>query len=128
MKKILLGIFTIALISMIAVGCSNSEKIDGKWIEDSEWFTGNNSQSTLIYFKDGNKFELIRSGKKCAEGEYEIKDKNEVVMKGTEYAMNGQYDETKATIKDEGDDKKLVVHYNGGDEQLRMAKGESEQD
>lgn len=128
MKKILLGIFTIALISMIAVGCSNSEKLDGKWIEDSEWFTGNNSQSTLIYFKDGNKFELKREGTTYAEGKYEVKDDNKVIMKGTDYAMYGQYDETKATIKGEGDDKKLVVHYNGGDEQLRMAKGESEQD
>lgn len=121
MKKIVLFIISIALISIVVVGCSKSKEIEGKWIEDDELFLNNNDQSTLIYFKDGNKFELKRSGTTYAEGEYEVKD-DEVIMKGTEYAMNGQYDETKATLKGEGDDKKLVVHYNGGDDKLRMAK------
>ncbi|WP_158266104.1 hypothetical protein [Staphylococcus nepalensis] len=44
-------------------------------------------------------------------------------MKGTDYAMYAPYDETKATLKGEGDKKKLKVHYDGGDETLRMAKG-----
>lgn len=124
MKKFVLFIISIALISIVVSGCSSTEKeLKGKWIEDSEWFTGNNSQSTLIYFKDGNKFELKRDGTTYAEGKYEVKDDNKVIMKGTDYAMYAPYDETKATLKGEGDKKKLKVHYDGGDETLRMAKG-----
>lgn len=124
MKKFVLFIISISLISIVVVGCSKGKELEGKWIEDGKLFMDNNDQSTLIYFKKGNKFELKRSGTTYAEGKYEIKGDNEVIMKGSKYAMNGMYDETKATLKGEDDDKKLVVHYNGGDDKLRMAKGD----
>lgn len=123
MKKFVLFIISISLISIVVVGCSKGKELEGKWIEDGKLFMDNNDQSTLIYFKKGNKFELKRSGTTYAEGKYEIKGDNEVIMKGSKYAMNGMYDETKATLKGEGDKKKLKVHYDGGDETLRMAKG-----
>ena len=87
-----------------------------EWIEDSDWFASNNSQSTLTYFKDGNKFELQREGAPYAKGNYEIKGDNEVIIKGTDYATNDNYKEIKATLKGKGDKKKLKVHYDGGDE------------
>lgn len=124
MKKIVLFIISIALIIIAVVGCSKGKELEGKWIEDRKLFLDNNDQSTLIYFKKGNKFELKRSGTTYAEGKYEIKGDNEVIMKGSKYAVNGMYDETKATLKGEGDDKKLIVYYDGGDERLRMAKGD----